>query len=56
MLKKEETVKGIVGDLNEWDHCHPSQVTDPVLQAAVCDIVSFVFRAQSHEQLQLSKS
>eukprot|EP00042_Codosiga_hollandica_P055647 m.784613 g.784613 ORF g.784613 m.784613 type:complete len:463 (+) comp59157_c0_seq4:552-1940(+) len=45
-----ESVKGILNDLSQWDHYpNPKRVKDTILQNSVGDIVSFVFRAQSHE-------
>lgn len=46
----KETIKGIVSDLSQWDHYPaPKKIKDVVLRQACGDIVSFVFRAQSHE-------
>eukprot|EP00048_Salpingoeca_helianthica_P005722 m.90929 g.90929 ORF g.90929 m.90929 type:complete len:763 (+) comp13715_c1_seq1:148-2436(+) len=46
----KETVKGILGDLSLWDHYpNPKKIKDLVLREACGDIVSFIFRAQSHE-------
>ena len=45
-----ETIKGIIPDLSMWDHYpDPSKIKDVMLREAASDIVSFVFRAQSHE-------
>lgn len=46
----QETVIGVVGDLSQWDHYpEPKKIKDVILREACADIVSFVFRAQSHE-------
>eukprot|EP00049_Salpingoeca_infusionum_P015532 m.303442 g.303442 ORF g.303442 m.303442 type:complete len:779 (+) comp15893_c0_seq5:229-2565(+) len=50
LVRGQETVKGVVGNLAEWDHYpQPKFLKDSVLREAAGDIVSFVFRAQSHE-------
>ena len=48
-----ESVKGILGDLSQWDHYPmPSLIRDPVLKESCADIVTFIFRAQSHEGIK----
>lgn len=46
----EETVKGILDDLAEWDHySNVKKIKDQILRESAGEVVSFVFRAQSHE-------
>eukprot|EP00051_Salpingoeca_urceolata_P013516 m.169717 g.169717 ORF g.169717 m.169717 type:complete len:747 (+) comp17812_c0_seq1:185-2425(+) len=49
--KPVDHINGILGDLSQWDHYpDPSLLKDRVLAESASDIVSFVFRAQSHEK------
>eukprot|EP00050_Salpingoeca_kvevrii_P021233 m.108111 g.108111 ORF g.108111 m.108111 type:complete len:758 (-) comp9245_c1_seq1:669-2942(-) len=55
-VQPEDSVLGILGDLSLWDHYpDPKKLKDPILRESASDIVSFVFRAQSHERVVIKK-